>query len=305
MNWRENLKISIRQAEPLKNHTTFKIGGRAKFFIEPKDANGLRLSLAFAKKNRLPVFVIGGGSNLLVSDKGINGVILKLSSPVFKKLSYKGSYINAGSGAWLGEIVKSAKGHGLSGIEFLAGIPGTLGGALAMNAGVSNRIKGTNSIADLIESVTVMDFKGKIKTLRKKAIKFGYRKSSLTKYIILSAIIKLKKADKDRIEERIGEYVNYRKLTQDLSKPSAGCVFKNPAGDSAVRPALSAGRLIDLCGLKGKKVGDAAVSLKHANFILNLGKANCADVLKLMGVIRKKVNKEFKIDLIPEIKVWH
>jgi UDP-N-acetylmuramate dehydrogenase len=292
MNLRKNSKTKIRIGEPIRNHTTFKIGGRAKFFIEPKDTDELRFSLAFAKNNKLPVFVIGAGSNILVGDKGIPGVLLRLSSPDFKKIYRKGSHLYAGSGAWLGKIVKFSKDYGLSGAEFLAGIPGTLGGALAMNAGVKAR-----SMGCIAQEVSVMDYSGKIKNLRKKDLRFGYRKSNLSKYIILSAILKLKKSDKHRIRERIDEYVNYRKVTQDLSRPSAGCIFKNPHGDSA-------GRLIDLCGLKGKRVGDAAVSLKHANFILNLKRASCADVLKLMGIVRKTVNKKFKIDLAPEIKIW-
>ncbi len=294
MNWWRNLKGRIRLAEPLKNHTTFKIGGPAKFFIEPQDPNDLRLLLSLVKRYNLSLLVIGRGSNLLISDKGINGVVLRLNAPWFNKLSYKDNYLEAGSGALLSRVVLFAKGHGLSGAEFLVGIPGTVGGALAMNAGIA---QDNRSIAELVESVTVMDYRGNRKILNKKDIRFGYRTSSLSKYIILSALIKLNRKNKEQINDKIKAYLKYRKLTQDLSKPSAGCIFRNPKGHSA-------GRLIDLCGLKGKRIGDAGVSLKHANFILNLGKGSARDVCKLMDLIRKKVNNKFNINLTPEIKIW-
>jgi len=294
MNWWRSLKGRIRLAEPLKNHTTFKIGGPAKFFIEPQDPNDLKLLLSLVKRYNSPFFVIGRGSNLLISDKGINGAVLRLSAPYFSKLSSKDNYLEAGSGVWLGKVVLFAKEHGLSGAEFLAGIPGTFGGALAMNAGVA---QDNRSIADLVVNVTVMDYSGNRKILNKKDIRFGYRTSSLSKYIILSALIKLSRKNKEQIRNKIKAYLKYRKLTQDLSKPSAGCIFRNPTGHSA-------GRLIDLCGLKGKRVGDAGVSLKHANFILNLGKGSARDVIKLMDFIRKKVNNKFNINLTPEIKIW-
>lgn len=297
MNWWKSLKGKVKQAEPLKNHTTFRIGGPARFFIEPSDPQDLKLLLGFAKKYNLPVFIIGSGSNLLVNDKGINGVVIRLGAPYFNRLSCKGSYLNAGSGVPLGKVIFFAREHGLSGAEFLAGIPGTVGGALAMNAGTVSRKTGARSIQDLVKEVTVMDYSGNIMTLQKKDIKFGYRKSSLSKYIILGANIKLAKADRGKITQRIKEYMGYRKSSQDLSRPSAGCVFKNPAGDSA-------GRLIDLCGLKGKRVGCACVSLKHANFILNLGRGRAADVIKLMKFVSRKVSAKFNISLTPEIRIW-
>ncbi|MDD4895102.1 MAG: UDP-N-acetylmuramate dehydrogenase, partial [Candidatus Omnitrophica bacterium] len=184
--------------------------------------------------------------------------------------------------------------RGLSGAEFLAGIPGTIGGALVMNAGIA---KDNCSIKKLVENVTVMDYNGNIKVLNKKDLKFGYRESGLSKYIILSALLKFNKKSKKHIRDTIKAYLEYRKLTQDLSKPSAGCIFRNPPGNSA-------GRLIDLCGLKGKKVGKVAVSGKHANFIVNLGNGSASDVLKLAGFIRKRVKNQFNINLIPEIKIW-
>src|SRR3989338_545507 len=173
MNWWKNLKGKVKLAEPLKNHTTFKIGGPAKFFIEPRDHDDLKLLLSLVKRYNLPIFVIGRGSNLLISDKGINGVVLRLNMPYFKKISYRGNYLSVGSGVSLGKLILFAKEHGLSGAEFLAGIPGTAGGALAMNAGVAGD---NRSILKLVESVTVMDYSGNRKMLNKKDIRFGYRR---------------------------------------------------------------------------------------------------------------------------------
>jgi len=294
MNWWRNLKGKISLAEPLKNHTTFKIGGPAKFFLEPKGPNDLQLLLNLVKRYNLPIFLIGRGSNLLISDKGINGVVLRLNAAYFKKLSYRNNYLNVGSGVSLSKLVLFAKDRNLSGAEFLAGIPGTVGGAVAMNAGIA---KDNRSIQDLVENVTVMDYSGNIKVLNKKDIRFRYRTSSLSRYIILSVLIKLKRKNREQIRDKIKAYLKYRKLTQDLSKPSAGCIFKNPAGHSA-------GRLIDLCGLKGKRIGDTGVSRKHANFILNLGKGSAGDVCKLMDLIRESVKNKFNINLIPEVKIW-
>ncbi len=302
MNWWRNLRGKVKLREPLKAHTTFKIGGPARFFIEPNDPHDLKLLLSSVKRHNLPFFVIGRGSNLLINDKGIDGVVLRLNAPYFNRFSHKDNHLELGSGVSLGNVVLFAKERGLSGAEFLAGIPGTVGGALAMNAGITeksgNRQSGVRSIGDLVKEVTVMDYDGNVKTLNKKDIKFGYRKSSLSKYIILGANIKLAKENKEIIAGRIKRYINYRKYAQDLSRPSAGCIFRNPQGRSA-------GRLIDLCGLKGKRIGGAGVSLKHANFILNIGEGNARDVLKLIGFIRKKVNDKFHIHLTPEIKIWY
>ncbi|MDD4980408.1 MAG: UDP-N-acetylmuramate dehydrogenase [Candidatus Omnitrophica bacterium] len=307
MNWHRCFKGKIKSGEPLKRHTTFKIGGKARFFVEPEDTDDLKLLLSL--RNKIPLYVIGKGSNILASDKGTSGIVLRLSAPAFKKLSCCGKYLEAGSGVLLTKALLFAGGHGLSGMEFLAGIPGTLGGALAMNAGISEKIPNpksqipnrktkTRSIGDLVEDVIVMDYNGNIKALPKKDIKFSYRESGLAKYIILSARLKLARGNKTKIQERIKKYINYRKGTQDLTGPSAGCVFRNPEGDSA-------GRLMDLCGLKGRRVEDACISSKHANFILNLGDGKAGDVLKLMDLARRKVKDRFNIILKPEIKIWH
>ena len=179
---------------------------------------------------------------------------------------------------------------GLGGLEFLAGIPAAVGGALVMNAG------GKTSIGDFVEEVTVLDKDGQIRRLGKKEIIFRYRGSNIEKYIVLGAKLKLEKCDKKEISQKIKKILAEKRQRQELDKPSAGCVFKNPPDDSA-------GKLIDFSGLKGKKVGDAAVSVKHANFIINAGRATCDDVLKLMDMIKDKVKKDHNIELEPEIKI--
>jgi len=292
MSWRRNLKGKIRLEEPLKKHTTFKIGGPARFFIEPGDIADLKLLLTSAKKYKIPILVIGSGSNILINDKGVKGMVLKLNSASFRRIFIKRNCLEAGSGATLRQLIQVAAERALSGAQFLAGIPGTVGGALAMNAGAWGK-----NIGELVQKATVMDYNGNIKVLNKKDIRFGYRKSSLRKFIILSACIKLAKKNKKEIKDNINKYLERRRNTQDASLPNAGCIFKNP-------PGKSAGRLIDLCGLKGKRIGGASVSVRHANFILNQGNAKAGDILKLMRLIKTEVKRKFNITLEPEIRIW-
>lgn len=294
MNWWKELRGNVRLREPLKRHTTFKIGGPARIFIEPQDSDDLKLLLILLKKHKIPSFLIGAGSNLLISDAGLDAAVFRLSAPYFQTVTFNGEFIDAGAGASLARVIRACAKQSLAGAEFLTGIPGTVGGALAMNAGQAGYGK---SIADLVESVTVIDRNGKIKRLEKNRIKFGYRASSLSKYIIINARLKLTSGRPVEIASRINKYIALRRSTQDYSGPSCGCIFKNPAG----RPA---GKLIDLCGLKGKSVGDAAVSFRHANFIINKGKAKAQDVLRLMDIINREVKKKFNINLKPEVIIW-
>jgi UDP-N-acetylmuramate dehydrogenase len=293
MNWPKSLKGKVRLEEPLSKHTTFKIGGPAKLFIEPFDLPDLRRALSLAEINKLPVFLLGSGSNILASDKGIKGMVLRLSSGYFKNISRQGNTIKVGSGFLLSQLVLYSKKHGLSGVEFLIGIPGTIGGALVMNAGAWGK-----SVGDIVQEVTVMDYQGKIKILAREQIKFAYRKSSLAKYIILNCKLKLAKDAKQAVGNNITRYIKKRRNSQDLSLPSAGCIFKNPVSKA------SAGKLIDLCFLKNKRIGGACVSHKHANFILNCDNARSEDILKLISLIKKKVKQKFNINLKPEIKIW-
>lgn len=294
MNWLRLLKAKVKFKEPLKKHTTFKVGGACDYFIEPRDVDDLKLLIKSLKRDKIPFRVLGLGSNTLVCDKGVKGAVIHLSSPYFKKISVKNNFVNAGAGSHLNKLISLAAKKGLAGLEFLSCIPGTVGGALIMNAGRAGEFSG---FGGLVESVTIIDCRGNIRILKKEDLKFGYRRSNLSKYIILFVRIKLKKKNKTKIRENISGYIRYRKNSQDLSRPSAGCIFKNP-------PADSAGRLIDLCGLKEKRIGDAVVSGKHANFIVNDGNAKALDILNLMDLIRKEVKKNFNLNLKPEVEIW-
>lgn len=292
--------------ERLAGHTSFKVGGPVQFWIEPKGLSDLQNLVNLACKKEMPLRIIGAGSNILVDDRGIKGAVVKLNSPYFNRISVcpysnhltqKGrrigvglnqQVISAGAGVSLARLLRYAQNAGLSGCELLAGIPGTVGGALIMNAG---------NIGDNVLDITVMDRQGGVKILKRKDIQFGYRESELGRYIILNAHLKLIKKDRRAVSKIINEYLDYRQRTQDLSRPSAGCIFKNPDSNSAAY-------FIERCGLKGSSFQDAVVSSKHANFILNKGKASSADILRLIRHITRCVKKGFNLYLEPEIRIW-
>jgi UDP-N-acetylmuramate dehydrogenase len=286
------LKAEIRLNEPLKNKTTFKIGGRAKLFIRPRSEKDLKVIIQAAEKFKIPFFVLGAGSNILISERGIQGIVVQLSSPQFRSLKSDNNFLLAGGGVALSELIRFSKMRGLQGAEFLAGIPGTVGGALAMNAGAWGK-----SISVIVEKVRVMKYDGTIKTLKKNEIRFGYRRSSLANCIILGAVFRFTQEGKAKVDVRIKQFLQMRAASGDYSYPSGGCIFKNPKG-------YSAGRLIDASGLKGSRIGGACISKKHANFILNRGNASADNVLRLMRKVQKQVYRKFKITLEPEIKIW-
>jgi UDP-N-acetylmuramate dehydrogenase len=290
MNWPKGLRIKFK--EPLKFKNTFKIGGRAQFYCEPADVSELSSLLIVAKANHIPIHILGAGSNLLIGDGLLKGLIIRLNSPYFKRVRLEKKSIVAGSGILLGSIVKFAQKNSLGGMEKFFGIPGTLGGALFMNAGCWG-----SSLGEMVKEVEIMDYSGKIKKLKKNELSFSYRKSNLNKCIILGATLVLKKASPSRIKKEISKYVTLRRNSQDLSFPNAGCIFKNPKEKSA-------GLLIDACGLKGLRVGGVFISGKHANFILNKGSARFSDVVELMNLVKRRVRREFGLTLEPEIKIW-
>lgn len=292
MKWWENLRCKILLRHPLKRQTTFKIGGPAQFFVEPQSLDDLRQLLICAKRYRIPLSLIGSGSNILAADFPLRRIVVHLGTG-FKKISFAGSSMRCESGLPLNQVIARAAAHGLGGLEFLAGIPGTLGGALVMNAGAWGR-----SIADRVISVTVMDKAGRVMSLAKRDIDFGYRKSGLGKFIILGTVLSLRPKPAGQINKKVKTYLEKRFQSQENFYPNAGCVFKNPASN------ISAGSLIDLCGLKGVRRGDAEISRKHANFIINKGNARADDVLKLMRLVKRKVKDKFNIYLEPEIKIW-
>ncbi len=312
-----SLEGKLKANEPLARHTSLKIGGPIQFWVEPKNLSDLRNLVNLARKKTMSLRVIGAGSNILADDRGIKGMVLKLNSPYFKRIAIypttnlvcrhkKGQQIgvgvnqriiSVGAGVRLARILGFVQMHGLAGFELLAGIPGTVGGALIMNAG---------NIGDNVLDVAVMDRQGRVKILKSRDTQFNYRSSNLNRYIVLSARFKLNKDDKRAIKKKIDEYLDYRRKTQDLSWPSCGCFFKNPSFNirSRRKTETSAAYFIERCGLKGSRIGDAAVSSKHANFIINKGKATFADILKLMGYVTRSVKIRFNLDLEPEIKIW-
>jgi len=286
------LRGKVNCQEPLALHTTFKIGGPAQFFVVPDDIKDLRSLVIAAHTQKIPLRILGAGSNILVCDKGVKGIIVHLAGRYFKKISYRSCGIEAYAGVVLPLFLQRSRQRGFYGAEFLAGIPGTVGGAVMMNAGAWGR-----NIGDLVEKVTVMDYNGEIRTLSRSKIRFRYRGSDLSKYIVLSALFALKKGKSAQEEVALEEYFARRQATQDTSFPSAGCIFKNPQGQSA-------GRLIELCGFKGKNIHGAMVSRRHANFIVNQRNATAHDVMSLMRLIQARVKKRYGTALRPEIKIW-
>ncbi len=275
----------------LKNYTTFKIGGKAKYFFTAKTKEDLVKAIAAAKELKLPFFILGGGGNILVSDQGFKGIVIKIENTKYKIQNAK---MIAEAGMPLGELTNILIKKGLSGLEWIVGIPGTVGGAVYGNAGAFGK-----SMEDVVREVEVLDSKNlKIKKIKIKDCKFTYR-SSIFKYkknlIVLSTKLRFKKRKKKEIENKIKKYLEYKKKNHPRDYFSAGSIFKNPIGQFA-------GELIEKAGLKGKRIGKAKISAEHANFIVNLGGASAKDVKKLINLAKKSVKKKFKINLEEEIQ---
>lgn len=281
--------------EPLKTHTSFRIGGPAEYFCEPENVEEIKEALIFAKNRRLRVSVIGAGSNLLVPDMGVRGLVIKLAGGL-DWIKIEGGRVKAGAGVLISKLLKVLSDKELGGLEFLAGIPGTVGGAVAMNAGAWG-----NEIGGFTESIKAVDLKEGGEIAEIKELEFGYRKSAVLKnpWIVSEATFRLRRKSKKEIEEKIEEYLLKRKALQPPGLPNCGSVFKNPTPKSCP----PAGWLIEAAGCKGLRVGDARVSEKHANFIENLGEAKANDVIKLMAHVQKRVRDKFKILLEPEVKI--
>jgi UDP-N-acetylmuramate dehydrogenase len=277
---------------PMKNYTSFKIGGNADVMAFPANENELMDVIQFASIKDFPVFVLGRGTNLLVRDNGIRGVVINLADG-FKDISWIGddrALVGAGVGAI--ELVNLCKGKGFSGLEFAAGIPGTIGGAIYMNAGAYG-----GEMQNIVESVDGVDLNGQKHSFDKASLKFSYRRCELPQDIIITkAHLKFKKDNPAEIKNRINEFKERRKTTQSITLPNAGSIFKNP-------PGLSAGRLIEEAGLKGIQYGGAQVSEVHGNCIVNLGNATAMDVLTLIAMVRDEVFRVKCILLETEIKV--
>ncbi len=281
----------ILENELMSKHTTYGVGGPTKAFINPKDRYDLARILKFSKEKNITTYFFGSGSNLLVSDHGIDGIVLSPNKSL-KKLEIKDNLIFAESGVMLGKIVRESIKKNLTGLESLVGVPGTLGGALSMNAGAYGK-----EISNFLKSVNIMTMNGEIKKYNHKQIDFSYRFSNFKKdEFILDANFNLKTDSSSDINTRKRKSSDSRKINQPLKFRSAGSVFKNDK-------KYSAGFLIDSVGLKGTRIGDAEISPKHANFFINHGCAKSSDILKLISIARKRVYKEYKILLELEIKV--
>ncbi|RQD74138.1 MAG: UDP-N-acetylmuramate dehydrogenase [Candidatus Syntrophonatronum acetioxidans] len=277
--------------EPMKNHTSLKMGGPADYLIIPQNQEELVKLLLFSRKEFIPFFIFGAGTNLLVSDKGIRGLAVKMDKS-FRTLSFERSQIRAGAGLPLPMLSAKAARAGLSGMEFAAGIPGTTGAAAVINAGAYG-----NSMSDIITSIKVLTWQGEIRTINSREMQFGYRYSSLLEesWIVLEVQLALVEGDYSNIKSRMEEFLEHRRLNHPV-EPSAGSVFRNPPGNSA-------GKLIEEAGCKGLRVGDAQVSNRHANFIINLGTASCIDYLEVIKIIREKVKSKFGILLELELSL--
>ncbi len=288
-NFLESENIEYRQNEPMRAHTTFKIGGEADIFIIPASPAALIYAVKKCNELEIPYFILGNGSNLLVSDGGIEGAVISLSG--INSIISDGEKITCGAGAMLSSVCLKALSLSLTGLEFAYGIPGTAGGALYMNAGAYG-----GQMADVIESAECLTATGEIKTLKKENMQLGYRSSVFKNggLIIISLTFALKKGDKAEIKAEMDELLNRRKQKQPLEYPSAGSTFKRPEG-------YFAGALIEKNGLKGLTVGGAQVSEKHAGFVINRGGATAADVKALIGKIQKKVFENDGVMLEPEV----
>ena len=279
-------------AEPMTKHTSFHIGGPAELMAQPQSEAELQSLLLKAAEAAVPVTLVGNGSNLLVRDKGIRGLVIKLGS-MLRDIKVSGNVLTFGSGVSLAQASKKAAELGLSGMEFAVGIPGSIGGAVYMNAGAYD-----GEMSKVVKSVRVMDAAGEVSELSAGELDFGYRHSALqgSGKIVTSVTVELAVGDKQAIAEKMADFSNRRITKQPLELPSAGSMFKRP-------PGYFAGTLIDQTGLKGYTVGGAQVSTKHAGFVVNIGGATAADVLQLISDVQAKVFATHGVHLEPEVLV--
>ena len=277
--------------EPMSRHTTFRVGGPADFFVTPKAKEEVRDVIRICKEAGMPYYIIGNGSNLLVSDAGYRGVIVQIYKEM-NEVKVEGDLVKAQAGALLSGIAAKALGAELSGFEFASGIPGTIGGACVMNAGAYG-----GEMKDVLESVTVLTGEGKIIELSRNELELGYRTSVIAKkgYIVLGAVLKLERGDGEKIKTYMDELKEKRVTKQPLEYPSAGSTFKRPEG-------YFAGKLIEDAGLRGFQVGGAQVSEKHCGFVINRNHATAADIMELMRQVQIRVKENSGVDLEPEVK---
>lgn len=293
-NLREKIK-NLQTDVSLKNYSTFRIGGPAKYFVKPETTEELISVLKIVKEDQIPFYIIGGGSKLLISDKGFDGLVIKTNN---KNLEVKDNIISVDAGILTNHLIQKAKDKSLTGAEWLAGIPGMVGGSINGNAGAFG-----GSMEDIIESVQAFDLKtGEIIDFSKEDCQFKYRSSIFKKnsnLIILSADLKLKEGDKEEIKKEMEKYFNHRRKHHPLQYPSVGCIFTNPVVNGEEVPAW---KVVVDCELIGKRIGNVKVSEKHSNFIVNLGEGKASEVEELINLIKKTAQEKFGISLTEEVQ---
>lgn len=285
-------KEGFKQQELMKEHTTFRVGGAADYFIQPKNVSELRSAIEILHRYNIPVLVIGNGSNLLVRDKGIRGAVIQIYHRM-SEIVVEGNILKAQGGALLSSVAAKAAESALTGLEFASGIPGSIGGAVVMNAGAYG-----GEMKDALVSVEVLTKDLEVKTISAAELDLGYRHSNILEkdYIVLGATMELKQGDSTAIRSRMAELAEQRREKQPLQYPSAGSTFKRPEG-------YFAGKLVQDAGLKGKTIGGAQVSEKHSGFLINIGDATAQDILDLIAFCRKEVKEQFGVTLEAEVKI--
>lgn len=281
----------IRLNEPLGRKTTLRVGGPADLYIEPSSTADLGIILKWCREESIPLLVLGRGSNLLVKDQGYRGVVICLSNQHFNQIDVAGEHLSCGAGARLKAVAAEAKRHELTGLEFLEGIPGTVGGGLRMNAGAMG-----GEMFQIVESIRIMDFNGSVTEMTPRDLEIHYRSCpTLKTHLALGAVVRGEPSNRQAIQQRMEEFSRKRWSSQPAA-PSAGCIFKNPL-------TIPAGKLIEELGLKGARVGGAYVSAEHGNFIVNDGTASAQHVLDLIEKIRERAREERGIELQTEVEI--
>jgi UDP-N-acetylmuramate dehydrogenase len=293
MNWFSGFERSVRTDVPLREHTWYKLGGPARWFCEPRDEAELVTLIGRLHAARIPWRVLGGGTNVVVRDEGFDGAVIHLDCPAFRRIGFAQEKLHAGAGADLQKLIQATFKHGLVGLEVLAGIPGTIGGAVRMNAGGRH-----GEVGSFVRSVRLLDSQGVVHTRAADKVGFAYRHSDLDGCVILSVVLELQRGDSEAALARYRELrAERRQLQPPVAARTAGCIFKNPPGEAA-------GRLLDQAGLKGTRVGGAEISTAHANFIVADDSATAADVLDLIQLAKDRVRKTAGIELEPEVDIW-
>ena len=292
MNPFAGLEEFVTEDEPLAPHTWYRIGGPARWYVRPRSLDELEDAVRRCAENEVRTYVLGLGANLLVSDQGVDGAVFRLDQDYFRRVKFDGPMLEAGAGVDMQKLILRTVRQGLAGIECLAGIPGTIGGGVRMNAGGK-----FGDIGAVVSRVLVMDYEGTLFERTKDDLVFDYRSTNISAKFILSATLELEEDDPERIMRKTKEIWMYKRNTQPLNTKNAGCIFKNPRG-------LSAGALIDQAGLKGLSVGGAEVSDKHANFIVAHPGCTADDIMKLVKIIREKVFDRNEIHLETEVQIW-